>query len=195
MKSANFRTFTISLSFLIFFHSACLADEIKTSLTISKRMQHLVKTHAAFILKWANSPLICNSVIEHNKKNISMEKIKIIDKAWIAGKQTELIKSLQENDAGRFLRSKVEHSLVYTEAFLCGNKGAVVGLFPKTTDYWQGDEDKFIESYGNGKGRIFYGPLSFDESTQTYAVQISVPVNDWNTTIGVLIVGIKNIKE
>ncbi len=102
---------------------------------------------------------------------------------------------LQSNLSGSFLKNKlIQSSSLYVEAFLCGNQGEVVGEYPKTTDYWQGDEQKFIDSYNNGSGKTFIGPLQYDESTRTYSVQISVPVIDNGKTIGVLIVGLRNVK-
>lgn len=43
-----------------------------------------------------------------------------------------------------------------------------------------------------GDGKVFIGQLDFDESTQAYSVQISVPVKDNEKTIGVLVLGIRN---
>lgn len=169
--------------------------EVQGPLPLSEKMKRMVTSNSAFLMKKVNNPIIINAVKAQNNKNMSLEAIKTIDREWIAGKQTKLVKSLQENAVGKYLRDLVEKSSAYVEAFVCDKNGAIVGLFPKTTDYWQGDEDKFIESYGNGKGRIYYGPLSFDESTQTYSVQISIPINDWNDTIGVLIVGIMDIHQ
>jgi len=77
--------------------------------------------------------------------------------------------------------------------FLCDKRGAVVGESPKTSDYWQGDEEKFVECYNRGDGNVFIGDLEFDDSTQSYTVQISIPVKDDGKTIGVLIVGIRNM--
>ena len=54
--------------------------------------------------------------------------------------------------------------------------------------------DGSIKSFENGRGRIYFSPLAFDESTQTYSVHISVPIRNWNNTIGVLIVGVKNFQ-
>ncbi len=189
------RILIFTFFFLLFFSFSGSAGDEKKHLKITKRMQNVVKRHTAHLLGWANSPLIYNFLIEQNNKNISLETIKAIDREWIAGNQNELAISLQENKIGKYLKEKVLSSPLIVEAFLCDKRGAVIALFPKTTDYWQGDEDKFIKSYGNGNGRIYLGPLSFDKSTNTYSVQISVPVNDWNDTIGVLVVGLKNIEE
>lgn len=161
---------------------------------ISPRMQSVISTHTLRVKAWAASPLLIEAVTDHNRKNMSLEEIKRIDSDWLAGKADDLATALANNPVGRFLNEKINNNnFLYTEAFLCDNQGAVVGEYPKTSDYWQGDEDKFIQSYNNGKGRDYIGPLKFDESTQAYSVQVSVPVLDGGKTIGVLVVGLNNI--
>ena len=58
------------------------------------------------------------------------------------------------------------------------NQGANVAMTDKTSDYWQGDEAKFKKSYHNGKGTVFVDEVEFDDSSQAYLVQVSVPVKD-----------------
>jgi len=174
--------------------AGALAQEVATT-DLSPRMQSIVKAHASIILEWANSPLLLNALQKQNEQGMSMGDVLTIDAQWSDDGYKPLVDALLANDVSQYLQQKVASSPLYMEAFLCDKKGAIVGLYPKTTDYWQGDEDKFIKSYVGGEGRIIYGPLRFDESTKTYSVQISVPVNEWNDTYGVLVVGIKNILE
>ena len=47
-----------------------------------------------------------------------------------------------------------------------------------TSDYWQGDEDKFTLSFGAGADAVFLGEIEQDESTQAYQSQISITVTD-----------------
>ena len=97
---------------------------------------------------------------------------------------------MQQNSAGKFLKRQVERSTSFNEAFLTDNQGANVAAFPATSDYWQGDEEKWTASFHNGNGILFIGPLETDQSTQTLAVQVSAPVFDRGRTIGVLVVGV-----
>lgn len=182
----------ISLSQVLYASASSISDE-QPPLEISSRMQEIVKLHSLKILEWANSPLVMEFVTEQNKNDISLAEIERIDKEWVLG-AVGLSKSLQDNALSKFLRKKVENSNLFVEAFVCDKREIVVGLLPRTTDYWQGDEVKFIKSFENGKGRIYFSPLAFDESTQTYSVHISVPIRNWNNTIGVLIVGVKNFQ-
>lgn len=157
-------------------------------------MRSIINAHEKNTMKWAMDPLIIEAVKEQNKKSMSLDEIKRIDRDWVEGKSETFIKSLQTNKAGMFLHDKIKtNKTLYVEAFLCDSQGAVVGEYPQTSDYWQGDEEKFTNCFNNGQGKVFINPLVFDESTNTYSVQISLPVIDQQQTIGVLIVGIKNI--
>lgn len=191
MKRTNF--LAISLLQMVFACPSSIADD-QEQLEISYRMQEVVKSHSAKILEWANAPWIVKFIMDQNKKPMSPSEIEAIDKEWVLGRQNSLAKRLQNNALGKFLRSKVEGNNLYVEAFACDDRGVIVGLFPRTTDYWQGDEAKFVKSYENGKGRIYLNSVSFDESTETFSLKISVPIRDWNKVVGVLIVGVKNIQ-
>jgi hypothetical protein len=84
----------------------------------------------------------------------------------------------------------VQRNASYGEAFLTDKKGANVAAYPATSDYWQGDEEKFTASFNDGRGKIFIGAVEYDESSNTHAAQVSVPVVDKGKAIGVLIVGV-----
>ena len=49
---------------------------------------------------------------------------------------------------------------------------------------------KFIKSYSGGKGAVFVDEVKFDNSTQAYLVQVSVPVKDGDKVIGAITFGI-----
>ncbi len=176
--------------------NACLsfpyvvAEEIGT---LSVRMRSILDAHAQLVRQWASHPTIVNEVVKQNYVEQSLDEIKRIDRMWIEGKKEDFALSLQENKSGRFLKKRVLDNRLYTEAFLCDDQGVVVGEFPKTSDYWQGDEGKFLKSFNDGNGQIYIGPIEFDESSGEISVQISVPVLSEGETVGVLIVGLKNI--
>jgi hypothetical protein len=71
------------------------------------------------------------------------------------------------------------------EIFVTDRKGLVVCQSAKTTDYYQADEQWWIDAYAEGKGRPHHGPLEFDRSANTYAVSIYVPVTEAGTVLGV----------
>jgi hypothetical protein len=71
-------------------------------------------------------------------------------------------------------------------------RGLNVAASTPTSDYWQGDEAKFTDTYSQGPGAIHVGDVEFDESTQSYQGQVSIVVVDPDTgnPIGAITVGL-----
>jgi len=154
-------------------------------------LEILLKTKIRSVQHMALNPTVIRAARGQNSENLTLEEIQKRDSEW---RQTESLthykRSLQENSAGRFLKRMVGLNKTFNEAFLTDNQGANVAAYPATSDYWQGDEEKWSESFNGGNGIIFLGPLEYDESTKAYAVQISAPLHDRGETIGVLVVGV-----
>jgi hypothetical protein len=72
------------------------------------------------------------------------------------------------------------------------NKGLNVGQSGITSDYWQGDEAKWQKTYGKGPDAILIDDVEFDESSQTFQSQVSLPVVDSisGEVIGAVTVGV-----
>ena len=65
-----------------------------------------------------------------------------------------------------------------TEAFAMDHVGLNVAVSDPTSDYWQGDEAKWRQTYKVGADAIHISDVELDESTQTYQSQVSLPVVD-----------------
>lgn len=136
---------------------------------------------------YATDPVIVNSVRAENEKGKSLSSIKAMDEKWIATAGiADYMRALMENDCGRRIRSLQDSMPFIAEIFVMDNQGANVCMTDKTSDYWQGDEAKFKNSYNNGQGGIFIGEVEFDESTQAYVSQVSVPVIYEGNAIGAI---------
>jgi len=156
-------------------------------------IQDDIKDKISGVVKMGSHSLIVKAVMEQNAKSLSLDTIKKTDDEWKATKDLTPFKiSLQKTPVGNFLKRKMElNKSIYSEAFLTDNQGANVTAFPATSDYWQGDESKWTESFNNGDGKVYIGDVELDESSGSYATQVSVPVNKNGKTIGVLVIGIK----
>jgi hypothetical protein len=130
---------------------------------ISPVMQRIINNRLKIIQRYATDPLIINTIRKQNDKTADTEKIEQIDEKWMAGEEDEFIKTVLNSNASKFLRRKVRsNKLLYSEAFLCDRQGALVGAYPRTSDYWQGDEKKFTDCFNNGNSRVVIGPVEFD---------------------------------
>ena len=131
-----------------------------------------------------------NAVKAENAKGKTLNQIKKKDAEWKATPGiAEYMKAIIESDCGQYLRNIMDGSNLYSEIFVMDNQGANVAMTDKTSDYWQGDEAKFKKSYNGGQGDIFVDNVEFDDSSQTYLSQVSVPVKDGGTVIGAITFG------
>jgi hypothetical protein len=156
-----------------------------------KASQGIVDLAHSTLAKFGTDPIIVKAVKAENAKGKTLDQIKELDKKWMATAGiADYMKALMENECGKYLRKIQASTPYYSEIFVMDNQGANVAMSDKTSDYWQGDEAKFIKSYNNGKGAIFIDEVKFDNSTQAYLVQVSVPVKDGEKVIGAITFGI-----
>jgi hypothetical protein len=144
-------------------------------------------TLAAF----GTDPIIVAAVKAENAKGKTLEQIKAQDKKWMADAGVaDYMKALMDSECGKYLRKIQASAPYYAEIFVMDNLGANVAMTDKTSDYWQGDEAKFQKSFAGGAGAVFVDDVKFDDSAQTYMVQVSVPVKDGAAAIGAITFGI-----
>jgi hypothetical protein len=109
---------------------------------------------------------------------------------WKITRRTDpVVKAFQATPAGQFLRSKIEESQeLFNEAFLNAAHGEKVAFAEKTSSYIHRGQPKFDVPFTSGKP--WQGKDDFDESTQTYSIQLSAPVLAEGKPVGVLVVGV-----
>jgi hypothetical protein len=140
----------------------------------------------AVVAGWAADPVLVKAVVIQNGKG----PIEGMDNAkWKTMRRTDaMVKDFQSNPAGLLLKSKIDASGgMFTEAFLSAAQGEKVAFVEKTTSYIHKGQPKFEVPFGGAKS--WQGKPEFDESAQTYQIQISVPVLQDAKPVGVLVVG------
>lgn len=156
-----------------------------------KAPQKVVDLAKKTFVKWGTDPVIVKAVKAENNKKKTLEQIKEMDKKWKATPGiVDYMKAIMESGCGKHLKGLQKKMPAIAEIFVMDNQGANVAMTDKTSDYWQGDEAKFIKSFNKGKGGLHISDVEFDDSSQAYLVQISVPVKDGKKVIGAITVGI-----
>lgn len=174
------------LAFLSF--SACAENEF------AAEMEAHLKNKA---LQWINNPIVINAIRQQNQKNANLteEEIITLDKQWRSetkGEGYTLTDSVLNNELSNYLEEiKFAHEEIYKEIFVMDNKGLNVGQADLTSDYWQGDEGKWQNTYLKGPGAIDIGDLEEDESTGAFQAQLSTSIVDPDTgsVIGAITIG------
>jgi hypothetical protein len=192
MRVPKFRT---SLVAMVIGASALLAAAPQAQDEFTAPLTELAKGEIA---AFASDPALISAIIAQNAVTAAYDQAKIdaLDAQWRAEVGTAskpLIDATLGNAASQYLAGVQAASAgKYTEIFAMDAKGLNVGQSTLTSDYWQGDEDKFTASFGAGAGAVHVGEVEQDESTQIFQSQVSVPVTDPATgaVIGAITVGV-----
>jgi hypothetical protein len=151
----------------------------------------------ANVKPWLSDPVIVDAVKAQNAANAALDQpgIEALDQKWRAEVEADshpMIDGVLANAISTFLKTKQEASGgTITEVFVTDAKGLNVGQSDVTSDYWQGDEDKFTKSFGAGPGALFVDAAEKDESTQMLQSQASMTiVDETGKPIGAITVGI-----
>jgi hypothetical protein len=177
----------------IFLPVLLIAFILSAAATVSaeKAPQKVIDLANTRLAALGSDPVIVKAVKAENAKNKTMAQIKDHDKRWKASPGiVDYMQAIMESECGKHLRNIQNSASYYAEIFVMDNQGANVAMTDKTSDYWQGDEVKFKKSFNKGQGAVFVDDVEFDDSSQAYLVQVSVPVKDGDTVIGAITIGI-----
>jgi hypothetical protein len=153
-----------------------------------QQLKEMAKSEFA---RLGTDPVIVAAVKAENAKGKTLDQIKAKDQEWKATPGiADYMKALMESPCGKHLREIQQTAPYYAEIFVMDNQGANVAMTDKTSDYWQGDEAKFQKSYNGGNGAVFVNEVEFDDSSQAYLCQVSVPVMDGAKAIGAITIGV-----
>jgi hypothetical protein len=150
------------------------------------------------IMSWASSTQVIEAVNAQNTQTAGSSEAQILewDTQWRAevGQASQpLISEVMGRDLSGFLSEQVAASGGrITEIFVMDALGLNVAASSVTSDYWQGDEAKYKQSFGVGAGAVFVDAVEFDESAQTYQGQISISLTDPATgaVVGAMTIGL-----
>lgn len=131
------------------------------------------------------------AVKAQNAKSLSLDAIKALDGKWTAtsGNLPEG-KAMLDAPISKALLAAEKAKPYFKESILTDNQGANVGISSMTSDYWQGDEPKFVSAFADGAGSDYLARPKKDDSSGEVIAQVSVPVMDGGKAIGTLTVGV-----
>lgn len=94
----------------------------------------------------------------------------------------DMIDKMLHSNASKVLDAMREASgTVYGEIIIMDRRGLNVAISDATSDYFQGDENKWSRPFLMGKNGIFVDTVEFDESVQAFTSQISLTLEDPET--------------
>lgn len=147
---------------------------------------------------WLSEPTLIATIKAQNAEHAALSEDAIIalDQQWRAEADVgsgPLIEKLLTASVSDWLLEQQEATAGFvTEVFIMDNKGLNVAQSTKTSDYWQGDEAKWQQTYSVGPDALHISEVEFDDSTGFYQSQASLPISDPATgeVIGAVTFGI-----
>ena len=135
---------------------------------------------------WTQDPTVLITLRAWNQKHADLTQAAIerMDQDW--RKQTEseqkplIAQILGAPLSSMLLRHQADSGGKLIEAFVMSRRGLNVGQSAVTSDYWQGDEAKFQESFGRGAGAVHYGEVEVKANGRR-AQQVSLTIADPET--------------
>lgn len=178
---------------------------LMTSISLVSAHQHelaLAEIAKNDLPKWLYNPLTIDGIKAQNTKTRDMPEAEIIklDNQWreeVDASSQPLIKEVLNSPLSAYLKQvKVDSQGLFTEIFVMDARGMNVGQSDVTSDYWQGDEAKWQQTFPEGPQAIHVSDIDLDESTQQFQSQLSVSIVDpaSGSVIGAITVGI-NLDE
>lgn len=156
-----------------------------TTLADDTEIKNKAQTYTeAEVGKWVADADVVAAINAANAANAGYDQAKIdeLDKQWraeVGAAAHPLIDSVMGSPASAKAKSWCDGAGgVVTEVILMDNKGLNVGICDATSDYWQGDEPKFQNTFPKGAGTVFVDEVEQDSSTQKFQVQSSMTVVD-----------------
>jgi len=165
-------------------------DDFEITPAIQKRLDEWKKTAQG----WCGDQVVLDAVEGQNEKGPIAGMTE--DKWKKTQRRDPLIEGLSGCPAAKFLAAKAKASGgAVSELFLNAAQGEKVAFIDKTSSYVHKGKSKFDVPFETQKP--WQGEPEFDESSQTYQIQLAVPVlvkdepeAEKPTSIGVLVVGI-----
>jgi hypothetical protein len=160
-------------------------DDWKTY--VNKYMSEVVKLAA-------NAPEVVGAVQEQNAANAGLtpDQIEALDRQWRAERKANggpLTNAKMFNPTSQFLKGfKTAANGPLVEIFIMDNKGLNVAQTDPTSDYMQGDEDKWQKTFGAGPWMTFVDKPEEEDGKKT--VQVSTTLVDNDVAIGAMTVSI-----
>jgi hypothetical protein len=170
------------LSFVL--AGALLAPALTTAQTAGP-----LATAVAADMKAKITPATLAAIQAQNIEHTALDAagIKKLDNQWkseISSANKPLIDLILKNTVSTELkRIQAESGGKYAEIFITDNRGLNVGQTGMTSDYWQGDEDKFTKVFPH-VGAIHTSLPEFDESAQAFVTEVNGTIADGTTAIG-----------
>ncbi|MFA1677052.1 hypothetical protein ACDY97_31150 [Rhizobium mongolense] len=131
-----------------------------------------------------STPMVLAAIREQNAKfsDVSSTDIQVLDSTYRSEVETgalQMVSAVLSTPVSRYLKEKQDASQgVIVEFFITDRNGLNVGESRVTTDFWQADENKYLQTFARDSDETFVDRAERDETTQILEAQASFTIRD-----------------
>ena len=136
------------------------------------------------IREWLANPVVSLSITSQNKlrKDMTQDQIDAADQQWRAEREAEdqpLVAAILTNPLSSYLTQiQVRSGGLFAEIFVMDSVGLNVGQSSITSDFWQGDEAKFQNTFPNGPDAVFIDEAEYNEGSDSWRTQLNMTMSN-----------------
>jgi signal transduction histidine kinase len=109
-----------------------------------------------------------------------------LDKAWPATSDSAgPLKDVLGHPISKALREFIRKDPRILQMFITDRLGQLIATTSRTDDFYQADEDWWIDTFNDGLGRVHIPPVSFDRPTADFIFSICMPIYSGENIIGI----------
>lgn len=146
-------------------------------------------TMIAEMRDWLGHEVVTLAVVLQNRRHADLPQSEIdaLDLQWRAETEYQdrdrplIARVMASPLSGYLVRHQARSLGLYPEIFVMDSRGLNVGQSSITSDYWQGDEAKFQETFLVGPHALFIDEPEFNDTTNTWRAQVNMSLTDPET--------------
>lgn len=139
------------------------------------------KIIAPWVQKIRTNKEIIAAIVQQNSANRTKpaNQLKQIDDQWqlaFTVNNLNFPKAIVNQSISHLLGQFAAHSGdLLSEVIIMDERGYNVAIAEMTSDYWQGDEEKFTQVFNTPPSTIYFDKIKYDASSKRFQVQVSAP--------------------
>ncbi len=136
------------------------------------------------VREWLANPVVELSIASQNRlrNGMTQDQIDAADKQWVAEREADdqpLVAGILTNPLSSYLTQiQARSGGLLAEIFVMDQMGLNVGQSSITSDFWQGDEAKFKNTFPKGANAVFIDEAEYNEETDTWRSQLNMTMSD-----------------
>ncbi|MBP7088170.1 MAG: PAS domain S-box protein [Candidatus Omnitrophica bacterium] len=175
-------------------HNTIVENHLKIAETLSLTIDRIIEEEVADLNLYVSLPSRINELEKNNLKYEEMDPDSIrnyftkMDEIWNNPNQDNLliINEYLDTLPNKRIREVVEKDRGIAEIIITDRFGGLVMSSDKTTDFYQADESWWVQGFNKSKGKTFISNIEYDESSNTLALPLVIPVkNNSGKIIGI----------